>query len=195
MSDWEERKLVKRLKARDTRAFREFVEAHEGRVFGLVFRILGDREEAEDVSQEVFVTVFKAIDSFRQDSKLSTWLYRIAVNHAKNRLKYLSRRGQNRKQPIQDTRETDLEPSHARRAQQPEQIAIGRQLEQQVSVALSRLEEQYRVIIVLRDVNHLSYEEIGEITGLNLGTVKSRLHRARAALRQWLEANRDWNKD
>src|SRR5215813_6022412 len=87
-----ERLLLRRLRDRDERAFREMVEAYQDRVFNLLFRMIGAREEAEDLAQEVFVTVFKSIDQFRGESKLSTWLYRVAANHCKNRIKYLARR-------------------------------------------------------------------------------------------------------
>ena len=186
MTSKEERKLVKRLKARDERAFRDFILAHERLVFNLVFRMLGDHEEAEDVSQEVFVTVFKAIDSFRGQSRLSTWLYRIAANHAKNRLKYLSRRKTDRRQSLDMTSESEIHRAQPNRHDAPESVAIGLELERLVQDALSKLEDDHRLIIVLRDLEHLSYDEIGEITGLTMGTVKSRLHRARAALRQSL---------
>src|SRR5579862_8342417 len=91
MSDLE-RSLLRRLRDRDERAFRELIETHRDRVFNIVFRMLGHRHEAEDVAQEVFITVFKTIENFREESKFSTWLYRVAVNHCKNRIKYLARR-------------------------------------------------------------------------------------------------------
>src|SRR5688572_11701136 len=87
-----ERLLLRRLLDRDERAFREIVELHRDRVYNLTYRMLGNRAEAEDVTQEVFITVFKHIDQFRGDSKFSTWLYRVTANHCKNRIKYLSRR-------------------------------------------------------------------------------------------------------
>ena len=87
-----ERLLIARLKERDERAFNEMVRAHGDKVFSLVYRMIGNRAEAEDLAQEVFVTVFKTVDTFRSESKFSTWLLRIAANHCKNRIKYLSRR-------------------------------------------------------------------------------------------------------
>src|SRR5512143_1425164 len=87
-----ERTLLRRLRDRDERAFRELIEAHRDRVYNICYRILGHKHEAEDVAQEVFITVFKTIEAFRGDSKFSTWLYRVAVNHCKNRIKYLARR-------------------------------------------------------------------------------------------------------
>ena len=186
MTPKQERRLVKRLKARDERAFREFVTEHQQLVFNLVYRFLGNREEAEDVSQEVFVTVFKSIDRFRAESRLSTWIYRISGNHAKNRRKYLQRRKTDRRQSLDSTSETELQPADRTMNAGPESIAIGRQTERLIQNALKALDDDQRLVIILRDVEHLTYEEIGEITGLNMGTVKSRLHRARAALRKSL---------
>src|SRR5678816_1045099 len=87
-----ERSLLRRLRDHDERAFRELIEAHRDRVYNITFRMLGNRAEAEDIAQEVFITVFKTIDQFREESKFSTWLYRVTVNHCKNRIKYLARR-------------------------------------------------------------------------------------------------------
>ncbi len=87
-----ERSLLRRLRDRDERAFRELVQTHRDKVFNITFRMLGNRAEAEDVAQEVFIAVFKTIGDFRAESMFSTWLYRIAVNHCKNRIKYLKRR-------------------------------------------------------------------------------------------------------
>src|SRR5678809_1653937 len=84
-----ERSLLRRLRDRDEQAFRELIEAQRDRVYNITYRMLGNRAEAEDVAQEVFIAVFKTIDTFREESKFSTWLYRIAVNHCKNRIKYL----------------------------------------------------------------------------------------------------------
>src|ERR1051325_8751034 len=99
--DQAERKFIERLAMRDERAFNELVELYEARVFRLVFRMLGRRDEAEDMAQEVFVQVFKAIDQFRGESKLSTWIYRIAVNLCKNRSKYLRVRHANEQDELE----------------------------------------------------------------------------------------------
>ncbi|MBN1944091.1 MAG: sigma-70 family RNA polymerase sigma factor [Bradymonadales bacterium] len=187
MTPREERRFLKRLKARDEEAFTLFVELHQHRVFNLIYRMLGSREEAEDLSQEVFVTVFKTIHTFREESALSTWLYRIAVNHSKNRLKYLSRRQAGRQQSLEDTGDLDLIAAGQRSMAQPELLAAGREMEQLVQEALVALDEDHRLVILLRDVENLSYEEIGEVTGVAPGTVKSRLHRARAALKEALK--------
>lgn len=187
MSRWE-RLLIRKLRERDEKAFREIVETYGDRVYNVTYRMLGNREEAEDVSQEVFITIFKSIDSFRGDSKFSTWLYRIAVNHCKNRIKYLSRR-HDRDQSEYDEEVMGDEAAGAATpnpAPRPDKQLEGVELEQIMQRCIAQLEEEHRVVIVLRDVEDLSYEEICAITNLPTGTVKSRLHRARLALKKMM---------
>jgi RNA polymerase sigma-70 factor (ECF subfamily) len=192
MAEGDEEKLIERLRRRDEAAFNELVRLYQDKVFQLVFRMLGDRAEAEDLAQEVFVTVFKCIDGFRGESKLSTWLYRVATNHSKNRIKYLGRRGRGQKTEFDELSERDAVESAtmetSARIERPDEAVEGRQVERLVQRALSELEEEHRELVVLRDVENLSYEEIQEITGLPEGTVKSRLHRARLALQQRVRA-------
>lgn len=178
----EDDKLLKRLKRRDEAAFTELVRSHQERVFGLTLRMLGDRAEAEDLAQEVFVTVFKSIDGFRGDSRLSTWLYRVTINHCKNRLKYLGRRGRGAQREFDDDRAHAGPSGTVARIAGPEAQLQGREAERIVQRALAELPDEQRELVVLRDIESLSYEEIREITGLVEGTVKSRLHRARLAL-------------
>lgn len=186
-----ERALIRKLRERDERAFRAIVEEHRDRIFNLTYRMLGSREEAEDISQEVFITVFKSIDSFRGDSKFSTWLYRIAINHCKNRIKYLSRRHERSQDPYDELSNA----SHAvggttapTPPARPDTHLEGVELERIMQHCIASLDEEHRVLIVLRDVEDLAYDEITSITGLPSGTVKSRLHRARNALRKKLLA-------
>ncbi|MEZ4361637.1 MAG: sigma-70 family RNA polymerase sigma factor [Kofleriaceae bacterium] len=185
-----ERALLRRLRNREERAFRELIELYRDRVFNVTFRMLGDRAEAEDIAQEVFIAVFKTIDTFREESKFSTWLYRVAVNHTKNRIKYLARR-QDRQRVELDENLTDGERGSAAGVPaprtRPDRALEGAQLEQVLQAAIASLDEEHRVLVVLRDIEELSIEEICEITGTPDGTVKSRLHRARAALRKKLQ--------
>lgn len=184
-----ERSLLRRLRDRDERAFRELVEAHRDKVYNITFRMLGNRAEAEDVAQEVFITVFKTIDSFREESKFSTWLYRVAVNHCKNRIKYLARRHDRDRDQLDETTQGNgvngtiggPVPSS------PDRALAGAQMEKLLQEAIANLDEDQRIVVVLRDVEDLSIEEICEITGLPDGTVKSRLHRARLVLRKRLQ--------
>jgi len=183
-----ERSLLRRLRDRDERAFRELLDEHRDRVFNITFRMLGNRAEAEDVAQEVFITVFKTIETFREESKFSTWLYRVTVNHTKNRIKYLSRRHQRDTDELDETsRETNGASGAPLRIVAPDRALEGAQLDALVQEAIANLDEDHRVVVVLRDVEDLSIEEICEITGLPDGTVKSRLHRARLALKKKLQ--------
>jgi RNA polymerase sigma-70 factor, ECF subfamily len=186
-----EAQFVARLVARDESAFNELVTTYERRVFALVFRMLGRRDEAEDLAQEVFVQVFKAIDQFRGESKLSTWIYRIAVNLCKNRTKYNARRHAGRQEDV-DAMADRAAFSSAKGVivsdvSRPDELVEGMQLEAVVKRAIAQIEPEFRQVLVLRDVEDLSYEEIAAITGLPDGTVKSRIHRARARLRALIE--------
>ena len=186
-----EAQFVARLVARDEAAFSLLVTTYERRVFALVFRMLGRRDEAEDLAQEVFVQVFKAIDQFRGDSKLSTWIYRIAVNLCKNRTKYLTRRHSGDQDDLDAM--VDRAPLSAAKGvsvgdvARPDELVMGMQLERVVKIAIAQIEPEFREVLVLRDVEDLSYEEIAAVTGLADGTVKSRIHRARAQLRALVE--------
>lgn len=189
-----ERLLINRLKARDEQAFNEIVRRHGDQVFGLVYRMIGNRPEAEDIAQEVFVTVFKTIDGFRGESKFSTWLLRIAANQCKNRIKYLARRPAGAS-AYEDAAETASEsapslppPAHGH-IDAPDVLMEAAEMESLTQAAIAALDEEHRLLIVLRDVEELSYQEIGEITGLAEGTIKSRLHRARMAIKEHLDKN------
>jgi RNA polymerase sigma-70 factor (ECF subfamily) len=186
-----ERRFIMRLQARDEHAFNELVETFSPRVFRLVFRMLGRRTEAEDMTQEVFVQVFKAIAHFRGDSKLSTWIYRVAINSCKNRTKYLSRRYDGAQDALDVA--ADHQPLHqakgvtAADVSRPDQMVEGLQMEQIVRHAIAQLDPDFREALVLRDIENLTYDEITEITGLAEGTVKSRIHRARTLLKEIVE--------
>ena len=179
--------LIRRLRERDAKAFREVVRLYRDRVFNLTYRMLGNREEAEDLTQEVFISVFKSIDSFRGDSQFSTWLLRIAANHCKNRLKYLARRYEGGKREYDEqsvaTQGKDAVAS-ARPPLGPRAQLEAIEMEQLLQAAIRELDEDQRLLVILRDIQSLSYEEICKIVDLPAGTVKSRLHRARMALRK-----------
>jgi RNA polymerase sigma-70 factor (ECF subfamily) len=186
-----ERLLIDRLKERDEQAFNEIVRLYGDKVFSLVYRMIGSRAEADDIAQEVFITVFKTIETFRGEAKFSTWLLRIAANHSKNRLKYLARRA---------TDPEGLDGNGAAEAQAaphvvplqgqvdgPDVLAEAAELDGLLQRGIAELDEEQRLLVILRDVEEMSYEEIGEVTALPEGTIKSRLHRARMALKEWLD--------
>jgi RNA polymerase sigma-70 factor (ECF subfamily) len=191
----EEPRFVERLRAREERAFDMLVKAYERRVYALVVRMLGTPSEAQDVSQEVFVQVFRAIDQFRGDSKLSTWIFRIAVNLSKNRALYLQRRHSGKSSDTEDVHELGervplgaATKGTAAVVARPDQLFEGMQVERIVQLAIAELEASFRECLLLREVEDMSYEEIAEVTGLPAGTVKSRIHRARAQVRLYVEA-------
>lgn len=181
--------FIARLVARDEAAFNELLSLYQGRVYALVFRMLGRRDEAEEITQDVFVQVFKAVDGFRGDAKLSTWLFRVAVNLSKNRMKYHSRRVSKAQQDLDSISErvSSSDAVGAGSVDRPDERLEGVQLERIVKIAIGELEPEFRQLVILRDVEDLSYEEIAEVTGLPRGTVKSRIHRGRAQLRAAVE--------
>ena len=184
-----ERTLLRRLRDRDERAFTELIAEHRDRVFNITYRMLGNRAEAEDVAQEVFISVFKTIDSFREESKFSTWLYRVTVNHCKNRIKYLARRHERDRDELDETSAQANGAINGApvRAAQPDKALASAQMERLLQDAIASLDDDHRAVVILRDVEDLSIEEICEITGLPDGTVKSRLHRARLVLRKKMQ--------
>jgi RNA polymerase sigma-70 factor (ECF subfamily) len=186
-----ERLLLGRLVKRDEDAFSEIVRSYSDRVYNLVLRLVGSPAEAEDIAQEVFVTVFKSIDSYRGEARLSTWILRIAANHSKNRIKYLARRRTGGQELRDGSDATEMADEGRAPAQghvaAPDVMLEAAETERIMQAAIAQLDEEQRLLVVLRDVEELSYDEIVEITGLPEGTVKSRLHRARMALKDLLE--------
>jgi RNA polymerase sigma-70 factor, ECF subfamily len=191
-SDARDRRLVRRARSGDTRAFEELVHHYQHRIFGLTLRMIGNRQEAEDLAQEVFITVHRALASYRGEGRFYTWLYRIATNTCKNRIKYL--RGRNFHRSVPDDSPEAQAPAPEGGPQMPlqsqiagpEAMAEGSRLEAAIQAELAQLEPEHRLLIVLRDVQGMSYQDILRITGLQEGTLKSRLHRARLALKDRL---------
>jgi RNA polymerase sigma-70 factor (ECF subfamily) len=171
--------LVARLQASDPRAFEELVIAYQHRVFAVAARMLGNRAEAEEIAQEVFLRVHRAIRLFRGDAKLSTWMYSIASRLCLNRLARAERRL---------TREEDETLARVPDGVGGADEALAqRQLQAALFQAIAALPEDRRIVVVLRDLEGLSYDEIAQVLDLEPGTVRSRLHRARLELRERLE--------
>lgn len=164
----------------EERAFQEVVERYQTRLLNFVYRTIGDRERAEDLVQEVFVRVYRHMARFDQSKKFSTWIYTIASNLAKNELRNRSRNPLVFFQTIKknwhdDDRPLQFEDAYSR----PDDLYRKRHLRELVEASVAQLPEHHRQVFVLRELEGKSYEEIAEITGCNLGTVKSRLNRAR----------------
>lgn len=175
----DEERLVARLRAGEAEAFGDLVNRYQHRVFGVALRMLGSQAEAEEIAQEVFLRVHQNVATFRGEAKLSTWLYAIASRLCLNRLataeRRMARSGEEALGRLSATGEGpagDLERN---------------EVEAALSRAIAELPEDRRIVVVLRDLEGLSYEEIARALGLELGTVRSRLHRARMDLKDKLE--------
>lgn len=164
MNDQQEHALVRRLRDRDARAFAECVGLYQHQVYDLVYRMLGSREEAEDVAQEVFVAVSARAAAFGGECRLSTWIYRICTEQCRARIRRAADNGA------------------------PKRGAEARSVEALAQQAILGLDDEHRAVIVLHDVKNLSTREISEITGLVEDAVKARLHRARFAVAEKLKA-------
>ena len=186
----DEKQLIRRLRRGDEQAFRYLVLNYQSQIYNLCYRLLGAQGEAEDIAQEVFIKCFQFINKFRGKSSLRTWLYRVAVNQCKNRLKYLNRRGQGSTKSFENTAERAWSetgrqlPTLGEPAPSPDQVIDGQRAQRRVQQALLAVDPALKELLVLRDVQGLAYGDIIKITGLPRGTVKSRLHRARGELRR-----------
>ncbi len=175
--------LVARFVAGERAAFGEIVRRYRDPVFATCARWLGDQAVAEEVAQDVFVAAFRALPKFRGESSLSTWIFRVAVNHCKNRRLYRHRRAHGRHEPLEGPLDDDA-PVREFPAPGPgtDAGAHRQQARALVSDALAQLDEDQRAIVLLRDLDDLDYDQISAILGIPRGTVKSRLHRARTRL-------------
>jgi len=180
IKSWDDSKVVAAYLAGTKVAFDELVGRYQKRLLNFVYRTIGDRERAEDLVQEVFIRVHRHLQRFDQTKKFSTWIYTIASNLAKNELRNRSRSPLVLFQTIKKNWEADHRPLQFEdRHQRPDDLFRKRHLRDLVDWAVRQLPEHHRVVFVLRELEGKTYEEIAEITGCNLGTVKSRLNRAR----------------
>ncbi|HSE88464.1 MAG TPA: sigma-70 family RNA polymerase sigma factor [Candidatus Binatia bacterium] len=167
---------VKRVQRGDTDFFEVLVRRHQKAIFNLVYRLLGDYDEAAEAAQEVFLSAYKSIGQFRGEANFSTWLYRIGLNHASTRRKSLNSMHQ-RHIPLDNTEVI------ADSAVDPAKNVEYKEIQQRVQQALNSLDPEDARIILLRDLQDVTYEEVAEMLDIPVGTVKSRLHRARQALK------------
>lgn len=175
--------LIERHRLGDPSAFGEIFDRHHRMVFNLALRLSGDPERADDLSQEIFLRIYRHIGRFKGRSSLKTWIYRISINCCRSRLA-------RRRLPIQVPADptVDLVDRLRDPTAGPERRAIARDRMRQLMAVLQQLPRPYREAVVLRDVEELTYEEIAGVLGVRLGTVRSRIARGRERLRQMLEA-------
>lgn len=183
-----EQPLLEGIRKRDTESLSEFVKTNLPKIFQLSFRLCKNSNEAEDLTQDVFVKAIQSIQTFRGESALSTWLYRITINTWKNKIRWamthtkkessLSANG--------DGEKSSLEENLKENNPTPEKMAEKKETQSRVQIALSELSSDDQLIISLKDIEDKSYDDISTILEINLGTVKSRLSRARERLREKL---------
>jgi RNA polymerase sigma-70 factor (ECF subfamily) len=182
--DLPEDALVARSRDGDLEAFTGLVEAYQSRIYNLAFRLVGNREDAGDMAQEVFIRAFMALKGFKGRASFSTWLYRVAANVCLDELR------RRRRQPVTSLDATyrtsdgdDLARQVADPAPGPEELAEREEVQRAVQLGIRSLTPAHRLVVVLRDIQGLTYQEMSQALGVSVGTVKSRLNRARESLR------------
>ena len=186
----EESAFIDKLKAGEAAAFDKLIDRYSGDIYALLFRITENAEDAGDLTQDTFMRALRSIKSFRGESELKTWLFRIAINESRNRFRWWKRRGRKTTISLDATigdTETTLSDTLADRSISPEDSALMREREYAIKVALMDIPDVYREAIVLCDVEGMSYEETAAALGVGLGTVKSRISRGREELRRRLK--------
>ena len=178
-----ERELIARLQQRDEAAFEELIRQYEKKVYTLCFRMCGSSEDAEEAAQDTFLALWRGIDRFRQESSLSTWIYRLASNACIDTLR------RRKKQNAVSLDDEELFVDAVDTSPQPQEAAERREAQKLLQEGLMSLPEEYRKVLILREIEGLSYTEIAESASLELGTVKSRISRGRALLRNFLSGN------
>ncbi|OGP66214.1 MAG: hypothetical protein A2169_15030 [Deltaproteobacteria bacterium RBG_13_47_9] len=185
-----QKEVIESCKAGDEKAFTEVVLHSQKKVFNIAYRMLGNLEEAKDLAQEVFISVFESIKDLKEEVKFDAWLTQITLNHCRNRWKYLKRRQYFNSDSLDDPIETEdgsmpravVDPSD-----NPEILYEKKSIQQFIQRGLQKLKEDQRELLVLRDLQGFSYEEMAELLSLPEGTIKSRLHRARMDFKEILE--------
>ena len=183
-----DRLLVDRFKNGDEAAFNEMVGRHWDRIYGMVHQLLRNEQDAEEVTQDAFIRAHRGLVSFRGDAAFSTWLYQIATNLARNRYWYWWRRGRNKTvsfdQPVSESNNTPLSEVFSNEMATPGDITVTQELVDHIALGMEKIRAKHREVLILRNVKNLSYEEIAVVLGISVGTVKSRIARARESLRE-----------
>ncbi len=185
-----EDEFIEKLRQGDAAAFDTFVQRYSSDIYGLLYRITEDAEEAGDLTQETFIKAFKAIKKFRGDAELKTWLFRIAVNQSKNHFRWWKRRKREKTvsldAPIGNS-DTPMSETFSTNSLNPEETTLQNEREKFLKEALKELPDIFREAVILCDIEGLSYEEISNVLEINMGTVKSRIARGREELRKKLK--------
>lgn len=182
-----DRVLVDRFKNGDQTAFDEMVNRYWDRIYAMVHQLLRNQQDAEEVTQDAFIRAHRGLASFRGESAFSTWLYQIATNLARNRYWYWWRRKREKSvsldAPVGPENDLTLAEVIPAEVDSPDDIAVSEEFVSRIGKGMERLSNKHREILILRNVKNMSYEEIAEVLGISVGTVKSRIARARESLR------------
>jgi RNA polymerase sigma-70 factor, ECF subfamily len=182
--------LIARFKDGDEAAFEEMVSRYWDRIYAMVLQLLRNSQDAEEVTQDAFIRAHRGLDKFRGDSSFSTWLYQIATNLARNRYWYWFRRKRDKSISFDQTVGSESDTTFAEifkaDIETPQDIAITNEFQERVSAAMELLNTKHREVLVLRNIRNLSYDEIAAELEISIGTVKSRIARARESLREAL---------
>lgn len=179
--------LVKKAQKGDLRAFEQLVEQYHARIYNIALGIMGNPHDAEDAAQNALIKIYRAVGDFKFQSKLSTWIYRITTNVCMDEMR---KRKRSKSVSSDDLPEDAFGADHAT----PEAHALSQESIADLKCAIACLKDEHRKVIVLRDINGFSYEEIADITKCSVGTVKSRISRARTALKDTLVSSGYFNR-
>ena len=188
-SSFTDGELIRSFLEGSEEAFNRLVLAHQKRAYNIAYKFLGNHEDANDVAQDAFVRVYRNIHKFRGHSSFQTWLYKIILNLARNRYRKMKRRKEDKQVSLDNPLlqdEGEISREIADETYSPERGMRSKEIQQQVQAALEKIAPEHRQVAVLRHIEGLSYTEMSEILGCAEGTIKSRLHRARQELREYL---------
>ena len=190
--DYPEKELVRRCKKGDTCAFEELIKAYEKKIYNIAFRMTGDRDDAYDIAQETCIKIYRSIKNFREDSSFATWVYRITSNVCIDEI----RKRKNNVVPLAVASDDgEYEIPLADNGKLPEKVYEERDESEAIRSCILDLEDEYRIIIVLRDMQGYTYEEISKMLNINMGTIKSRLNRARNLLKGKIKSMEPFNDE
>lgn len=187
----DEKLLIEKALSGDPIAFEDLIAIHQKNIFSIAYRIAGNQNDAEDMAQEVLIKIFKNLNQFKGNSKFSTWLYRVTTNTCLDMKKKIMKHSSYSLDQNLETDEGSISTEIQDNSPTPEQYAEQNAVQRAVNQAISNLNDQHKKVIILRDVQGFSYEEIADMLGCSVGTVKSRINRARAQLKKILFQNKE----
>lgn len=186
-----EKLLLERAKKGEVEAFELLIERYQKKVFNIALKMLGNHDDASELAQEAFIKIYKSIKGFKEESSFSTWVYRIATNVCLDELRKRKNRKLTYLDEVIQSEDGDLKREIADQGLSPDAIAEQKELKRALNQAILSLSEEHRVVLIMRDLHGMTYEEIAKVTKCPEGTVKSRINRARLSLKETLYKNKE----